>query len=143
ELLGLRFERLARLLEIADGCDQLPIRIEQTLLVALQRRNVGAHGDITAVAGAALVDVKPTTVGELRLEGARPEVLPAVEGVRLHEGSLSRRHRLCALRTRKAIRGQLMEKLVFRVAQNEAMVGVPEDEGFRDRLDGLAQARIG
>ena len=36
-----------------------------------------------------------------------------------------------------------MQFVEFRVAEDEAVVGVPEHEGFRDRLDGVVQARVG
>ena len=36
-----------------------------------------------------------------------------------------------------------MQLLEFRIAQHEAVVGVPEHEGLGDRLDGVVQARVG
>ena len=36
-----------------------------------------------------------------------------------------------------------VELLVFRVAHDQAIVGVPQDKGFRDRLDGVAEPDIG
>ena len=75
ELVGLRFELLARLLEVRDDGDELLLGFDQLLLVALQRRDVGADRDIAAVLGAALVDLQPAPVVELRLEGARAHVL--------------------------------------------------------------------
>ena len=38
---------------------------------------------------------------------------------------------------------RLCRLLELRIAQHEAVVGVPEHEGFRDRLDGVAQAHVG
>ena len=38
--------------------------------------------------------------------------------------------------------GQPVELLVLAVAKDEAVVGVPQHEGLRDRLDGVAQAQV-
>ena len=39
--------------------------------------------------------------------------------------------------------GQVMQFLEIRVAQHQAVVGVPQHEGFRDGLDGVAQPQVG
>ena len=62
ELLRLRLELLARLLEVRDGRDELLLGLDQPLLVALQGRDVGADRDVAAVLGAALVDLQPAAV---------------------------------------------------------------------------------
>ena len=44
---------------------------------------------------------------------------------------------------RNGVVGQMMQFLEIRIAQHQAIVGVPQHEGFRDGLDGVAQPQIG
>ena len=39
--------------------------------------------------------------------------------------------------------GQMVQFLEIRIAQHQAVLGVPQHEGFRDGLDGVAQPQIG
>ena len=39
--------------------------------------------------------------------------------------------------------GQVVQFLEVRIAQHQPIVGVPQHEGFRDGLDGVAQPQIG
>ena len=39
--------------------------------------------------------------------------------------------------------GRLMQLLKIRIAQHQAIVGIPQYEGFRDGLDGVAQPHVG
>ena len=54
-----------------DGGAQAQVVVDQLLLVLLDAGDVGADRDVAAVLGAALADVQPAAVLELRLEGAR------------------------------------------------------------------------
>ena len=56
--------------KIGDGGHQPLLAADQFLLVLFQRRDVGADRNIAAVLGAALADLQPMAVVELRLEGA-------------------------------------------------------------------------
>ena len=62
---------LLRLAQVGDGRHQPLLAVDQLLLVLLQRRDVGADRNVAAVLGAALADLQPVAVVELRLEGAR------------------------------------------------------------------------
>ena len=62
ELLRLRFELLARLLEVENGRDELLLGLDEALLVALERGDVRADRDVAAVLGAALVDLQPAAI---------------------------------------------------------------------------------
>ena len=71
ELLGLLFERAARLSELCNGGQKQPLGVDELLLMFFQRSDVGADRDIAAVASAALVDLQPAPIVETRLVGAR------------------------------------------------------------------------
>ena len=58
-------------LQVDDGGAQAEVVVDQLLLVLLDAGDVGADRDVAAVLGAALADVQPAAVVELRLEGAR------------------------------------------------------------------------
>ena len=118
---------------------------DQLLLVLLERGDVGADRDVAAVLGAPLADLQPVAVVELRLEGAR-----AGHG-RVFAGELGaddvlaagRDHRLVGRAGGDRLVGQAVQVLEVRIAQHQAVVVVPQHEGFRDGLDGVAQAHVG
>ena len=68
---GLPFELGLRAFQIDHGGAQPKVVVDQLLLVLLDAGDVGADRDIAAVLGAALADMQPAAVVELRLEGAR------------------------------------------------------------------------
>ena len=39
--------------------------------------------------------------------------------------------------------GQIVQLLEIRIAQHQPVVGIPQHEGFRDGLDGVAQPHVG
>ena len=67
----LDLQRVLRAAQVVDRRLQLPLAVEQPLLMPLERGDVGADRDEAAVLGAPLADVQPAPVVELRLEGAR------------------------------------------------------------------------
>ena len=69
ELLRLGLQRLARLAQLGDRREEAPLGIHELLFMPFERGDVGADGDIAAVAGAALVDLQPAPVGQARLVG--------------------------------------------------------------------------
>ena len=73
ELLRLRLQFLARLLQVHDGRDEFLLGFDEAALVTLQRRDVGADRDVAAVLGAALVDLQPAAVLQAGLVGARAD----------------------------------------------------------------------
>jgi len=107
--------------------------------------DVGADRDVAAVLGAPFADVEPAPVVELRLESARARRRGAVGG------SGGAHDRLASGRDDGLVRGagadhlvgKVVQSLEIGVAQDQAVVGVPQHEGFRDRLDGVAQAQVG
>ena len=68
---GLHLQLVLRLAKVGDGRHQPLLAVDQLLFVLLQRRDVGADRNVAAVLGAALADLQPVAVVELRLEGAR------------------------------------------------------------------------
>jgi len=96
-----------------------------------------------------LVDLQPATVGETRFIGARvarPERLAAGlhVGLAVDERRRAERSELSIGRADLDRLGrQIVQALVFRVAQHQVVRRVPQDEGFRDRFDRLAQPLIG
>ena len=141
---GLQFERLLRFAQIVDGGDPALLAFDQLLLVQLDLGDVGADRDVAAVLGAPLADVHPAAVVELRLEGARAGRLAVVVGdggaddrlaARGDDGFVGRAGGDRLVR-------QVMQLLKIRIAQHQAVVGVPQHERFRDGLDGVAQPQV-
>ncbi len=71
ELLGLMLQRLLGFAQVGDQCHQPLLIVHEAFLMALERGDVGTHRHVAAILGAALGDLQPAAVGELRLEGAR------------------------------------------------------------------------
>ncbi len=130
--------------EIADGRHQPPFLFAQALLMALEKRDVGADRDEAAIAGAPFVDLQPAFVGELHLGGARRPALvrvgdPALDdrplGGGLDDGALGAGHEDAV--------GQAVDLLEVAVAHDEAVVLVPQHEGFGRAFDGVGQPLVG
>ena len=68
---GLPFELGLRALQVDHGGAQAKVVVDQFLFVLLDAGDVGSDRDVAAVLGAALADMQPAAVVELRLEGAR------------------------------------------------------------------------
>ena len=68
---GLLLQRDLRALQVDHGGAQAKVVVDQLLFVLLDAGDVGADRDVAAILGAALGDVQPAAVVELRLEGAR------------------------------------------------------------------------
>ena len=143
-LLGQFGQPLLRGAHIGDRRHQPFLAVDQLFLVRLERGNVGADRDIAAVLGAPLADVQPAAVLELRLEGARAgNIRAAGDGPAAH-------HRLAAgldhgfvrRADRDRLVGQIVQLLKIRIAQHQTIIGIPYHEGFRDSLDGIAQAHV-
>ena len=112
----------------------------------LERGDVGADRDIAAVLGAALADLQPVAVVELRLEGARAghgRVRRAVSLGADHVLAAGGDHVLVGRAGGDGVVGQVVQILEVGIAQHQPVVGVPQHEGLRDGLDGVAQAHIG
>ena len=138
-------EPLLRGAHVGDRRHQALLAVDQFLFVRLERGDVGADRDIAAVLGAPLADVQPAAVLELGFEGA------GAGNIRAAGDDLAAHHRLAAGRDhgfvgradRDRLVGQVVQFLEIRIAQHQAIVGVPQHEGFRDGLDGVAQAHVG
>ncbi len=145
ELLRLRLQRLARGLEVGDVHHELVLRLRQPLLLLLQLGDVGADRDRAAILGAPTVDLEPAAVREPRLVGARADAAALrPDRLAVHVGLGADRHDLVMGHAGVERLGrQLVKLLVFCIAENEAVRGVPEHEGFRDRLDRVAQMGVG
>ena len=148
-LLRLRLQRAARLVELRDRLQKQALRLLQLLLVLLDRGDVGADRDEAAVAGAPLVDLQPAPVGEPRLIGARALVARR-DVVGVDDDLVGDDRRLAEPRQfgvggagARRVQRQIVQMLIFGVAEHQAIVGVPQHESFRDRLDGVAQALVG
>ncbi|GAA3855134.1 hypothetical protein GCM10022626_28620 [[Pseudomonas] carboxydohydrogena] len=144
QLPGLLFECHLRSLEIDDIGGQPQVVVYQPLLVALDLGDVGADRHEAAVLGAALADVQPASVIELRLEGPRTRrgnlgVGDAGANFR-HVPDLD--HRLVGRARGDGRIRQLVQPLEVRVAEHQPVFRIPQDECFRDRLDGVPQAQI-
>jgi len=143
EKLRLAFEFGLRAFEVDDVGGEAHVVVDELLFVFLDLRNIGTDRDVAAVLGAALADVQPATVVELRLE------CPRAGRERTRQARADFRHAAdfdhglvgCALLHRRV--RQLVQPLEMRVAQHEAVLGVPQHEGFRDGFDGVAQPQIG
>ncbi len=136
---------LLRGAQVGDRRHQPLLAVDQLFLVRLERGDVGADRDIAAVLGAPLADVQPAAVLELRLEGARARNARAAgdDLVAHHRLAAGGDHRLVGGADHDRLVGQVVQLLEIRIAQHQAIVGVPQHEGFRDGLDGVAQAHVG
>ena len=105
--------------------------------------DVGADRDVAAVLGAAFADVQPAAVLELRLEGTRARRLAFARDLGTDNGLAPGADDVLVRgpRHQRLVR-QIMQLLEVGVAQHQAVVGVPQHEGFRDGLDGVAQPQI-
>ena len=95
-------EPLLRGAQVGDRRHQALLAVDQLFLVGLERGDVGANRDIAAVLGAALADVQPAAVLELRLECARAGNARAAgdDLVAHHRLAAGRDHRLDRTRRR-------------------------------------------
>ena len=145
ELVRLRLELLARLLEVENGGDQLLLGLDEAVLMALERRDVRAHRHVAAVLGAPLVDLQPASVLKAGLEGARAHILLlAAQELVLHLRRAAQRHHLrIGLALQLRVGRQLVQLLELRIAEHEVVVGIPQHEGLGDRLDGVVEPGVG
>ena len=143
DLLGLPLQLLLRVAQIGDGGHQALLALHQLFFVQLDVGDVGADRDVAAVLGAALADVQPAAVVELRLEGAGARALALARHLRAHHRLASGRHHGLVGRAGldRRVR-QIVQLLEVRVAQHEAVLRVPHHERFRDGLDGVAQPQV-
>src|SRR5262249_26457936 len=127
------------------GCAQAQIVVDQLLLVLLDAGNVGADRNVTAVLCAAFADVQPASIVELGLEGACAGDLAGaflVTGADLrHAADLD--HGLIGGAGDDGGVRQLVQLLEVRVAEHEAVAGVPQHEGLGNGFDGVAQPQVG
>ena len=124
---------------------QADVVFDQLLLVLLDAGDVGADRDVAAVLGAALADVQPAAVVELRFEGARARRLRAgllQPGADLRHAADLDHGLVGGAGGHRRIR-QLVQALEMRIAEHEAVFRVPQHEGFRDGLDRIAQPQVG
>ncbi len=144
ELLGLRFELLLRLAQIGDGGHQPLLAVDQLLFVLLERRDVGADRNVAAVLGAAFADLQPMAVVELRLEGACAGNGRVLAGKLGADDVLAAGldHGFVGRAGGDRLVGQAVQILEIRVAQHQAVLVVPQHEGFRNGLDGVAQPDV-
>ena len=127
-----------------NGRHQAAFAVDQTFLMQLELGNVGADGNKTAILRAAFIDLKPASVAELTFEGLATGAIvfighAALEGERARMGiDLVARH---AGFQRPDGKASIFTELGIR--HDEAIVGIPQDEGFRNILDGFADAHVG
>ncbi len=88
--------------------------------------------------------MQPAAVFDLRLVGAAVVVIGAGDRHALGDDRLGCRGDHLVIWTAGAHRvvAQTMELLIFAVAHDQAVVAVPQHEGFGDRLHGVAKPRI-
>ena len=88
--------------------------------------------------------MQPAAVLDLRLIGAAVVVIGTGDRHALGDDRLGRRGDHLVIRAAGAHRvvGQAVELLIFAVAHDQAVVAVPQHEGFGDRLHGVAKPRI-
>ncbi len=114
------------------------------VLVALELGDFRPDGDQAAVAGAPLVDLQPAAVGELDLARLRGSLLVAAG-----DAALDRRPPAGRFDGGPGIAGpqhvlaQPVGLPVDRVAKHQAVVPVPEHEGFRGALERFEQPLVG
>ncbi|MNI26693.1 hypothetical protein D3C73_804040 [compost metagenome] len=116
----------------------------QAILVALEKRDIGADRHRAAVPGPALVDLQPAFVGKLNLGGAGETA-----AIRIRDATLDHRACRCCIdgstfgsRHQHTFR-QSVSLLEVGVAHHETVVLVPQHEGFGRAFDRVSEALIG
>ena len=126
ELLGLIFELLLRVAQVGDRRHQALLAVHQLVLVQLDSGDVGADRDIAAVLGAALADVQPAAVVELRLEGAGARRLTLARAPSCaRPACVPPRPRRRRRRRRRSPRRQVVQLLEVGVAQHQPVLRRP------------------
>src|SRR5262249_2413030 len=89
--------------------------------------------------------MQPAPVLELRLVGAGLLAFAAIDLDALANDGIRHRcnHRLVGRARSNGGIGKAVKLLILAVAHHQAVLIVPQDKGFRDRLDGVAEPRIG
>ena len=134
-----------RALQVDHVGAQAGVVFDQLLLVLLDAGDVGADRDVAAVLGAALADVQPASVVELRFEGAGSRRLRAgllQPGAHFRHAADLDHGFIRRAGGHRRIR-QFVQALEMRIAEHEAVFGVPQHEGFRNGLDRVAQPQVG
>ena len=131
--------------QVRDGRHQALFAVDQFFFVRLERGDVGADRHVAAILGAPLADVQPAAVLELRLEraGARNGGAGGDDLVAHHRFLTGGNHRFIRGAHRDGLVGQIVQLLEVGIAQYQPIIGVPQHEGFRDRLDRVAQTQVG
>ncbi len=145
ELAGLLFQHLLGFAQIGDRGYAPLLALHELLLVLLELGDIGTDGDVAAILGAPFADMHPAPIVELRFERARTLRLPVLIGDGRADDDLfpgGDDGRVGRARKNRAVR-QAVEFLKIGIAQNQAIVGVPQHEGFGNRLDGIPQPQIG
>ncbi len=144
EFLRLRLQFLARGLEVGDVHHELVLRLRQPLLLLLQLGDVGADRDRAAILRAPAVDLQPASVREPRLIGGRADrASRGSDRLAVDIGLCAQRHDLVmGDAATERFGGELMQLLVFGVAEHEPVGRIPQHEGFRYRLDRVAEMGI-
>ncbi len=144
KLAGLHFQLVLRLAKVRHGRHQSLFAADQLLFMLFQRRDVGADRNVAAVLGAALADLQPVAVVELRLEGARAGNRRVLAGELGADGVLAagRDHRLVRRAGGDRRVGQTVQVLEVGVAQHQTVLVVPQHKRFRDGLDGIAETNV-
>ena len=128
-------------LEVDHGLAQRVLVDPARLFLGLQRGDVGGGDHQAAFGRGALGDLHPAAVDQLGLAHA----LAAAQGLELlAHGQLGLSLQLLARHAGlQNVRFQAEEAAIVAVAHQEAPVAVPQDEGFRDAFDSVAQAGFG
>jgi hypothetical protein len=144
QFLRLRLQLLARGLEVGDMHHELVLRLRQPFLLLLQLGDVGADRDRAAILGAPPVDLEPASVREPRLIRGRADgAASGADRLAVDIGLGAQRHDLVmGDAATERLRRKLVQLLVFGVAEDEAVGRIPQHEGLRDRLDGVAQMGV-
>ena len=114
-------------------------------MVELQVGDVGADGDVAAILGPSLADLEPTAVGELGLESAgggagRFDVAQLAPDRR--QGAPP--HDFVVAPPGGSVLGAERVKVAeLRIAKDELVARVPQNERLGDCLDRVAQAHVG
>ncbi len=89
--------------------------------------------------------MQPAAILKLRLEGTGAGNGGAAgdDLVAYHRLLASRDHRLVGCADGDDLVGQVVQLLEIGIAEHETIVGIPQHEGFRNGLDGVAQAQVG
>jgi len=143
KLAGLPLQFGLRAFQVDHIGGEPQVIVDQALLMLLDLGDVGADRDIAAVLGAPLANIEPGVVLELYLEGARAGHCGVVSDAAAqlgHAADFGERLVGCAGYHRRV--RQLVQALEVRVAQHEAVFGVPQHEGFGNGLDRIAQPQV-